>query len=552
MYNKLKILLLIGLILPLVSCENDDDGFLERNPTNAISAADALASVENMQLVLNGVHRTLYAQLQTVIPGGSSNRSGNHYWVPLGDNLSGGLIHSANANNLGWRDEMQWNSHTIPTSLTNELLWYHRYNTILHANLLINGIAESGFTETPTLNEILGQAYTYRAYAYLSLVQHYAKGYLIGDPATDPGVPLLFSSDSPFTSEPRSTVQEIYDQIELDLNAAIDAFGNGTGRTGSGEVAKSQLNINVAHGLKARWALSKGDWSTAAESAVTARQGFPLMSEADWLSGFNTNNLSEVIWGSHVIDAETTFFRSYFYLASNTFNGSQIRNNPKIADRRLVDAIPDTDYRKQVFLPDAPNSNTSAANAQGGWANNTNPLYQTEEEFDEAIAEIKSEYGLVSGHNTHPYMHFKLKQANPGTIDPDDVIYMRSSEMYLIEAEALAMMNDISGAQDALAPLAIERDSAFDIGQFGTQESLMEQIKFQRRLELWGEGFGYTDKIRWDEGIDHAADGGSGASQVLYQDAYQIDRPSVNDDWIFKIPQAEINANPNLGSSDQN
>jgi len=552
MYNKLKILLLIGLILPLVSCENDDDGFLERNPTNAISAADALASVENMQLVLNGVHRTLYAQLQTVIPGGSSNRSGNHYWVPLGDNLSGGLIHSANANNLGWRDEMQWNSHTIPTSLTNELLWYHRYNTILHANLLINGIAESGFTETPTLNEILGQAYTYRAYAYLSLVQHYAKGYLIGDPATDPGVPLLFSSDSPFTSEPRSTVQEIYDQIELDLNAAIDAFGNGTGRTGSGEVAKSQLNINVAHGLKARWALSKGDWSTAAESAVTARQGFPLMSEADWLSGFNTNNLSEVIWGSHVIDAETTFFRSYFYLASNTFNGSQIRNNPKIADRRLVDAIPDTDYRKQVFLPDAPNSNTSAANAQGGWANNTNPLYQTEEEFDEAIAEIKSEYGLVSGHNTHPYMHFKLKNANPGSIDPDDVIYMRSSEMYLIEAEALAMMNDISGAQDALAPLAIERDSAFDIGQFGTQESLMEQIKFQRRLELWGEGFGYTDKIRWDEGIDHAADGGSGASQVLYQDAYQIDRPSVNDDWIFKIPQAEINANPNLGSSDQN
>jgi hypothetical protein len=80
----------------------------------------------------------------------------------------------------------------------------------------------------------------------------------------------------------------------------------------------------------------------------------------------------------------------------------------------------------------------------------------------------------------------------------------------------------------------------------------MDQIKFQRRLELWGEGFGYTDHIRWDEGVDHAANGGSGASQVLYQDAWQIAAPSTNNDWIFKIPQAEINANPNLSGADQN
>ncbi len=529
------------------SCQEE---FLERTPTDAISASDALASVENMQLVLNGIHRGLYSQSQTVFPGGNTGRANNHYWVPMGDNLAGYLIHSANANNLGWRTNMQWNDHTVPTSLTNELFWYHRYNIILHANLLINGIAESDFAETPELFEILGQAYTYRAYAYLSLIQHYAKGYLIGNPSSDPGVPLLFSSESPFTSEPRSTVQEIYDQIEADLDAAIEAFGSGTGRTGSGAEAKSQLNINVAHGLKARWALSKGDWEQAAESAVAAREGYPLMDETAWLSGFNTNTLSEVIWGSHVIQAETTFFRSYFYLASNTFNGSQIRNNPKIADRRLVDAIPETDYRRKVFIVDAPNTNSSAANGQGGFGND--PNYETQEAFDARRAEINAEYGITNAFNQHPYMHFKLKNANPGSIDPDDVIYMRSSEMYLIEAEAKAMMNDIEGAQAALRPLGEERDSNYDVTIYNTQELLMEHIKFQRRLELWGEGFGYTDKIRWDEGIDHGANGGSGASEVLYQQAYQIDRPSINDDWIFKIPQAEFNANPNLSSSDQN
>jgi len=549
MLNKLKYILIVVILISITSCKED---FLERTPTDAISASDALANETNMQLVLDGVHRGLFSQSQTIFPGGDSWRAGNHYWVPLGDNLSGGLIHSAPSNNLGWQTEMQWNSHTQPTSLTSELLWYHRYNIILHANLLINGILEGNLTETPTLNSILGQAYAYRAYAYLSLVQHYGRGYLIGNPSVDPGVPLLFSSESPFTSQPRSTVEEIYNQIGLDLDAAISAFENGTSRPSGGPEVKSQLNIDVAYGLKARWALSKGDWQTAADAAVAARQNYPLMNEAEWKEGFNTNDLSEVIWGSNVIQTETTFFRSYFYLASNTFNGAQIRNNPKIADRRLVDAIPDTDYRKDVFLPDAPNSNTSAANGEGGWENNTNPLYTTEEEFDAAISSIKSEYGLVSGHNTHPYMHLKLKNKNPGSTDPDDIIYMRASEMYLIEAEARAMMNDITGAQNALKPLGEERDSTYDVTIYNTKETLMEHIKFQRKLELWGEGFGYTDKIRWDEGIDHAADGGSGASAVLYQGAYQVEKPSLNDDWIFKIPQAEINANPNITPNDQN
>ena len=124
--------------------------------------------------------------------------------------------------------------------------------------------------------------------------------------------------------------------------------------------------------------------------------------------------------------------------------------------------------------------------------------------------------------------------------------------MYLIEAEAEAMQDHISEAQSALLPLGSERDSNYDVSVYNTKELLMDHIKFQRAIELWGEGFGYTDKIRWDEGIDHGADGGSGASEVLYQNAFQVAKPSVNDDWIFKIPQREIDSNPNLGPEDQN
>jgi hypothetical protein len=548
MSHKLIISFFAIFMLTFTSCQ---DEFLTRTPTDQVSADVALASVENMQLVLNGIHRSMFSQSQTIFPGGNTNIANDHWYVPQGDNLTGGIIHSASANNLGWRDNMQWLDHTVPTSLSIEIMWYHRYNIILHANLLINGIPESGFVG-PELQEILGQAYTYRAFAYLSLVQHYARGYMIGNPATDKGVPLLFATEAPYESKPRSTVEEIYVQIGLDLDAAITAFATSTGRTGSGPSAKGQLNVNVAHGLKARWALSKGDWAQAAQSAVEARAGFPLLNEAAWLSGFNTNDLSEVIWGSNVITTETTFFRSYFYLMCNTFNGSQNRSNPKIADRRIVDAIPATDFRSKAFLPDAPNTNNSAANGLGGFAKNTNPLYPTLADWNAAIASIKAQYGMVSGHNLHPYMSVKHLQVLPGTIEPDDIIYMRSAEMYLIEAEAEAMQGNISPAQTALAALVDTRDTGFDESIYNTQQLLMDQIKFQRRVELWGEGFGYTDHIRWDEGIDHAANGGSGASSVLYNAAYQVEKPSLNDAWIFKIPQAEINANPNLTGEDQN
>ena len=149
-------------------------------------------------------------------------------------------------------------------------------------------------------------------------------------------------------------------------------------------------------------------------------------------------------------------------------------------------------------------------------------------------------------------MHVKFKQVQPGGIEPDDVIIMRSSEMYLIEAEAEAMLNNISAAQAALKPLGEARDSAYDITVYNSQSALMNHIKFQRNIELWGEGFRYTDLIRWDEGIEHTSNGGSGASEILYQDGYRQEKPSINNEWVFKIPQREIDANPNTGPGDQN
>lgn len=538
MLRKINLLFLAASLLFTVGCSED---FLETTPTDSISESSAFSSPENMFLVLNGLHRQMYAQ--SPLSGGSSSRAGQQYFIPMFDVYCGDLIHTARAN--GWmRAGLQWLNHTNSTSLSVEQLWYQRYHFIATANNLINNIADEGYpTNDPDIANILGQAYAYRAWSYHQLVATYAKGYIIGTPASDPGVPLLLEAGAPYTSEPRSTVQAIYDQIESDIDASIASFQNA-----SAPKNKSHISINAAYGIKARVALSKGDWATAASAASSARQGFSLLSESEWKSGFNTVDLPEVIWGSTVIDSETTYFRSYFYLICPTFNGSQNRGNPKIVNIERYNQIPSTDYRKDVFLPMAPNTNAAASNGQGG-DYTQDPNYNDAASFNAAKAAIINQYGMTTRHNTHPYMHVKFLQKNPGTIDPDDVIHMRASEMYLIEAEAKAMMSDVAGAQAALRPLGEARDTNYDVSIFNTQTSLMDHIKFQRYVELYGEGFSWHDHIRWDVGIDLT---NSGASQVLYQDGFIQAKPSVNNDWIWKIPQDEIDANPNLTEADQN
>lgn len=120
-------MVIVTFVTILTTSCNDD--FLETAPTDAVTPKIALSSVADMQKVLDGIHRTQYSQSQTVFPGGTKYRANNHHWVPLGDNLAGELIHTTSTKDVQWRVAMQWNEHTVATSITNKILWYHRYYT---------------------------------------------------------------------------------------------------------------------------------------------------------------------------------------------------------------------------------------------------------------------------------------------------------------------------------------------------------------------------------------------------------------------------------------
>src|SRR5690606_25730412 len=69
--------------------------------------------------------------------------------------------------------------------------------------------------------QLRGEAYFIRGYAFYYLAQLYAKPYIPEGDNSSPGIPLRLSSDITIPST-RGSVEETYDQIIVDLTAAFD------------------------------------------------------------------------------------------------------------------------------------------------------------------------------------------------------------------------------------------------------------------------------------------------------------------------------------------
>ncbi|MGM0531797.1 MAG: RagB/SusD family nutrient uptake outer membrane protein, partial [Bacteroidota bacterium] len=475
----LKLVLIFIIALGVSSCEDD---FLQTVPTDAVSNEIALGSVENMMLAMNGIHRAMYAQ-----NGEIGAYAGQQFMIPTAEFGASDALHSTPGN--GWhRSRIQWDMHTSATRTDVSFSWFYYYNIIGSANQIINAADE--LQESDDLHNVLGQAYTYRAWAHFQLVQFFGKAYMVGDPSTDLGVPVMTATEPPYEGKPRNTVQEVYDQITDDLGTALTHFEDASEREDI-----SHLNADVANGVAARVYLTIGDWDAAATHANAARQGYTLMNESQYKSGFNNVNNPEWIWGSEVIEDQTTYFYSYFYYISNNFNGSQNRSNPKFMNHKLYAQIPSTDYRKDLILADAPSTFDDWDSGQNAGR------YASEDEFDAAVAEYRDIVNNGGAHNMVPYIHIKMVQDDGPTITPYDVIHMRASEMYLIEAEALARDNKDAEAQNVLYELVSERDSDY-VQSTNTGQALIDEILLQRRIELFFEGFRWFDMLRNDEVLD--------------------------------------------------
>lgn len=123
---------------------------------------------------------------------------------------------------------------------------------------------------------------------------------------------------------------------------------------------------------------------------------------------------------------------------------------------------------------------------------------------------------------------------------------MRGSEMLLIEAEAQYRLNNEAAARAALVELnaTSKRDPAYTCDKSGA--ALMEEIKFYRGVELWGEGFNWFDLKRWGDKIERKtyADGGNWMSS--YAVTYG---PNEKNNWTWTIPRQETDFNKGISTT---
>jgi hypothetical protein len=114
---------------------------------------------------------------------------------------------------------------------------------------------------------------------------------------------------------------------------------------------------------------------------------------------------------------------------------------------------------------------------------------------------------------------------------------MRAAEMYLIEAEARARQGQEPAARTALFNLVKARNPNYVITERAGQ-ALIDEIMFNRRIELWGEGFRFTDLKRTNSPLNR-----NGIPNHLPALAQIFDVPADDVKWEFLFPQDEINTN---------
>lgn len=388
------------------------------------------------------------------------------------------------------------------------IIWNTYYVVIKGANQtigLIGGLDESQLTDD--LNYVLARSKVIRAFAYLQLIQIYQKG---KPSLTDAGVPIVDPSADLINGPgfPRLTVGDVYAQIEKDLTEGYESLD------GYARPDKTSINQSIAAGFLARFYLLTEDYSKAASYAMEAQSEGHLTGDLN--DGFQFLGNSEWVWGADIDANNTTYYASFFAQLqsySPSFHGAngytpgytgQLGHH-KTIDKRLYEAISDTDVRKNWFGPD------NGAILQGNDVQIYNYKF-----YDDTFFEA-------------------------------DYVYMRAAEFYLIEAEAKAAMGDDAGAATALFNLVSTRDSAYSLST-KTGVELMEEIRTQRRIELWGEGFGLLDMKRWDVALNRVYDGSTHPNTP----GSYFDLPVGSPLFTFQIPEAEINSNDAISNTDQN
>ena len=389
------------------------------------------------------------------------------------------------------------------------------YNQIKIANDLISSL---GSLEDASSKNKVAQAKAIRAFDYLNLVPYFQFNYQ--GHQNDPCVPIVTPETVDPANNPRASVQEVYDLIMSDLNDAIAVLG-------SDRENKARINSNVAYGIRARANLYMGKWADAAADAAKAMEGYePATIEEVSTPSFVNADDHNWIWGIILTDdqAQDRYATSASWLSS--FSASAYTAGAAcyaMINSMLYDKIPATDVRKGWWVDANLHSPLlSTISWDGVTGDDISPLL---------IEDVKESF------TPYTNVKFGMKRGIGNTMNSNDFPLMRVEEMILIQAEGLAK----SGSEDQARQILENFVKTYRDPEYSStaqNRSLADEIWYQRRIELWGEGFFMADANRLHKPVVRFHDDTNNMPDAF---RFNID---PDDPWLLmRFSDSETNAN---------
>lgn len=488
------------LAASLSSCVND---WLDVTPSDGTDADAALTSSSDLAAARTGMYKALKGNSSLV------DYYGQQFFVygdvHAGDDYQYNNLGGSNRASFYYDMNYQTASEFTSSTSSSNVAWKSPYIVIGRANRIIaaaeGGALSDAAEAKATIDQYAAEAKVLRALAHFDLVRIYGKPYT-EDQGASLGVPLVTEVLESNAKPARSTVAEVYTQVVKDLTEAISSNALAT------ETEPGYVSVWGAKAILSRVYLNMGDYANALSVAedIIKNSGAALWTRDQYFKAWDasTPNESEFLFRLNVAGSTD----------SNDLNGIgnlQQREGYKemVATKKFVDMLTSDpeDVRNEMFLP------ATAAKE-------------------------------VATYGTNKVFLNKLRGQGGNLRNVTIVPIIRLSEVYLTAAECAFRNNDKTKAVEYLNDLVKNRTTTE--ASLATVDNITrERILIERRKELIGEGQRYFDALRNNETITrYTSEADKGWHKTLSKEAQSFNRDYFK--AIAAIPQAEINANPNI------